>query len=166
MGTPGTFGSRDIKGPGTRGSDGFGTGPDSRRGPGCSGGGSSRTNGSSRRTTTGRRPAFGAPSIWSEPKPWFGVRCCCCWAGPTNTAGTGYQFVEADEWPNWGSGSGYTHDLRIGTILGADAQVDGAGGSCYQGHAYHGTTGEICGTRYDGLDGDWGAAEVEVWRPR
>jgi len=86
--------------------------------------------------------------------------------GPTNTAGTGYQFIEADEWPNWGSGSGYTHDLRIGTILGADAQVDGAGGSCYQGHAYHGTTGEICGTRYDGLDGGWGATEVEVWRPR
>eukprot|EP01045_Picozoa_sp_COSAG04_P003447 COSAG04_NODE_140_length_23600_cov_1779.264414_15_plen_123_part_00 len=71
---------------------------------------------------------------------------------PTGTDTT-YQYVNADWRPSWG----FNDDLTIG-YSGAPG---GSGGSCFQGHAYRGTEGEICGGTYN-----WGATDVEVWYPR
>ena len=65
---------------------------------------------------------------------------------------TGYQYVHTNFWPRW------SDDLMIGwssRTLGDSAQ-------CTQ-LTYQAATGDICGS--SGV-GNWGAIEVEVWRPR
>ena len=81
------------------------------------------------------------------------------WPGPPQRfeptgPDTLYQYVWADNWPEWG-GNG---DLGIGLTSGAPG---GSAGYCDQGTTYRGTDGEICG----GTD-NWGATDVEVWYPR
>ena len=68
---------------------------------------------------------------------------------------TYYQTVGPGYWPVWGAGAG-TVDLDIGD----HSAPGGSGGSCFQGHTYRGTDGEICGG-----DHNWGATDVEVWYP-
>ena len=82
------------------------------------------------------------------------------WPGPPQRfepTGTDpdYQRVDVDWWPTWGN-NGVT-DLDIGAS-GAPGREDGY---CDQGHAYCGTSGEICGG-----ERNWGATDVEVWYPR
>ena len=69
---------------------------------------------------------------------------------PTGTDTT-YQHVNPDWWPDWGDSG----DLFIGI------SHPGSTGLCHQGGTYRGTDGEICGG-----DGNWGAADLEVWCPR
>eukprot|EP01045_Picozoa_sp_COSAG04_P032837 COSAG04_NODE_6571_length_1302_cov_3.160432_1_plen_129_part_00 len=83
--------------------------------------------------------------LWPDPPQRF---------EPTGT-NTAYQYVGADDWPQWGS---YGHgDLHIGVNGGAPG---GSHGNCRQGGTYRGTDGEICGGKQN-----WGATAVEVWYP-
>ena len=50
-----------------------------------------------------------------------------------------YQWVRADEWPQWG----YDGDLAIGEAIYSGAAPGGSGG-CDQGFTYRGTHNEIC----------------------
>ena len=70
---------------------------------------------------------------------------------PTGT-GTDFQFVAADLWPAWGSYS----DLS----MGYGGPLGGDHGYCNQGNTYAGFRNEICGGQYN-----WGATQLEVWRP-
>jgi hypothetical protein len=76
-------------------------------------------------------------------------------AGPQRYLPTGvdttYQRVTSDRWPGWGRG-----DLTMGTR----GPVGGTDGSCDQGHTYAGLVNEVCGGGYN-----WGATQLEVWRP-
>ena len=76
-----------------------------------------------------------------------------------NRTGTNqwYQVADPTLWPTWGGGFDLT--------LGRDAAVGSDSGkyqsSCWQGNTYAGQHGEICGS-----EGDWGATQMEVWRPK
>ena len=73
---------------------------------------------------------------------------------PTGT-GTKYQLSGPGWWPAWGSYSN-VGDLR----MGSNGPPGGSEGSCQQGHTYAGSRNEICG----GFQ-NWGATQLEIWRP-
>ena len=71
---------------------------------------------------------------------------------PTGT-GTGYQLAGPDNWPRWG-GNGA---LSLGSNFHPPR---GDRGYCNQGDTYAGSRNEICG----GFQ-NWGATQLEIWRP-
>ena len=73
---------------------------------------------------------------------------------PKTGGGIDYQLVYPDCWPQWGGGYG---DLRMGN---ADGPLGGTGGVCDQDRTYAGSMNEICGGA-----SNWGATQLEVWRP-
>jgi hypothetical protein len=77
---------------------------------------------------------------------------------PTGTGSyrTRYQYVGPGYWPMWGGG-GFKGDLNMGLNYNDPL---GEYGRCYQGNTYAGSPNEICGG-----EGNWGATQLEVWRP-
>ena len=67
-------------------------------------------------------------------------------------ADTDYQLVGPGYWPYWGTHSDLT--------MGYSGPLGGSTGYCNQGSTYAGSRNEICG----GYD-NWGATQLEVWRP-
>jgi hypothetical protein len=78
--------------------------------------------------------------------------------GPQRFLPTGndirYQYVSSDRWPEWGGGSKI--ELRVGQQNG---HLGGAFGACNP-LTFAGSDDEICGG-----GGNWGATQLEVWRP-
>ena len=73
---------------------------------------------------------------------------------PTGTD-THYQDVRPEYWPVWG-GNGA---LSMGGQE-ANGPLGGDNAKCQQGNTYAGFCNEICGGQYN-----WGATQLEVWRP-
>ena len=63
---------------------------------------------------------------------------------------TVYQHADPTYWPEFG----YGNDLYIG----GNGPPGGAGGMCYQGYTYRGSTNAACGG-----DSNWGHTDLEVW---
>ena len=80
-------------------------------------------------------------------------------AGPQRYLPTGadtrYQDVWPEYWPRWGS----NYDLTMGNMGGSNGPL-GDHGYCDQGGTYATSSNEICGGRQN-----WGATQLEVWRP-
>ena len=80
-------------------------------------------------------------------------------AGPQRYLPTGadtkYQYVDSDAWPRWGYSG---NDLNMGSS--SNGPPGASGGWCNQGHTHATSPNEICGGSQN-----WGATQLEVWRP-